>query len=478
MLSKDLRKREDMSDDFELLEQLHTLFYPQSIALIGVPSGMKIGKVFLTALLDMDFEGDIYPVNPYTPEVDGLKSYPNISSIPGAVDLAIVLVPHHSVLSVLRECVAKGVKGAVLFTGGFGESGTNEGQALEKELLDVARTSGMRILGPNCMGICSTDSRLSFFPGFPKEPGPVGIISQSGSLTILLGQLAHQKGIRFSKLVSVGNECDLNSADILTYLIQDPNTRIIGAYLEGIKDGPRFVHCLREAAHKKPVILWKVGATAEGSRAAASHTGSLACSSEVWNGIVQQSGAIPVVGLDDWVDMLVGFSFLPPPLGDRMAIVVGQDGLALAATDACRYSGLRLAEISPGTRVSLSKLISSKAASITNPIDLNVTVPQDASTIMGAIRMVAAEPGVDALLLVGMRLESEEGLLLTRSLAEFSNNSNKPILIVSTISFNQNIIQNLNQANIPFFDSPERAMGTYAKVRYYWRQRTSESIPY
>jgi acyl-CoA synthetase (NDP forming) len=439
---------------------------------------MKIGKVFLTALLDMNFKGDIYPVNPYTPKIDGLKSYPNISSIPGAVDLAIILVPHHAVLSVVRECVAKGVKGAVLFTGGFGESGTDAGQALEKELRDVARTSGMRILGPNCMGICSPDSGLSFFPGFPKKPGPVGIISQSGSLTILLGQLAHHKGIRFSKLVSVGNECDLNSTDILTYLTQDSNTHIIGAYLEGIKDGSRFVTCLREAAHKKPVVLWKVGDTLEGSRAATSHTGSLACASEVWHGIVQQSGAIPVVGLDAWVDMLVGFSFLPSTLGDRMAIVVGQDGLAPAAVDACQRSGLRLADLPPETRGVSSDLKVSETARLTNPMDLNATVPHGVSEIMETIRKVAAASGVDALLLEGIRLENKEGFLLTECLRAFLNEYHKPILIVNTAGLDQNIIQNLSLVGIPFFDSVERAMGTYAKIRHYWRQRNSDHISY
>ncbi len=214
------------------------LFNPRSIAIVGVPAGMNVGKILLTALLDIGFSGDIYPGNPHTAEIDGLKTYPNISAIQGTVDLAIVSVLHNSVLTVARECAAQGVRGVVLFTGGSIEGGTNQGEELEKELGKIAQSSGMRLLGPNCMGIYSSAARLSFFPGLPKDPGTVGIISQSGSLAIMLGKLALQNGIRFSKIVSTGNECDLNSADLLAYFSQDSDTSIRGGYIEGIKNGP------------------------------------------------------------------------------------------------------------------------------------------------------------------------------------------------------------------------------------------------
>ena len=186
----------------KLIDQLTSLFHPRSVALVGVPRGAKMGKVFLTGLLDQGFEGHIYPVNPKVDEIEGFKSYPSISAIPEPVDLAIVLVPHSQTLPVVRECAERGVKGAVLFTAGYGETGTEEGQALEEELARVARAAKMRLIGPNSMGIYAPESGLAFFNGLPKSPGPVGIISQSGSLAVILARMAPQRGVYFSKVFS------------------------------------------------------------------------------------------------------------------------------------------------------------------------------------------------------------------------------------------------------------------------------------
>jgi acetyltransferase len=306
-----------------LIGQMDALFHPRSVAVVGVPRGLKIGKNFLTALLEQGFPGHIYPVNPEAKEIEGLKAYPSVSAIPGPVDLAIVLVPSHRTLPVVKECGAKGVKGAVLFTAGFKETGTEEGESMEEELVQVARSYGMRLIGPNGMGLYCPKSGLSFFPQMSKEQGSVGIISHSGSLTNILGRMASQKGIRFSKVVSLGNECDLTTSDFLTYLGRDPETGLIGCYLEGIKDGPLFLEALKKASTNKPVILWKVGLTWEGSHAATSHTGALAGSREIWQGVVGQAGAIQVVGLEAWVDALMGFSLLTSQLGERMAIISG-----------------------------------------------------------------------------------------------------------------------------------------------------------
>ncbi|MBW2062826.1 MAG: CoA-binding protein, partial [Deltaproteobacteria bacterium] len=331
----------------ELMTQLDALFHPESVAVVGVPRGMKTGKLFLMALLDQGFPGPIYPVHPEAKEIDGLKAFPTVSDIPGPVDLAIVLIPHHQSLAVIKDCAAKGVKGVVLFTAGYKETGTEEGAALEEELVRVARSAGMRLIGPNCMGLYAPKSGLAFFPQLSKEPGPVGIISHSGSLANILARTATQRGIRFSKAVSLGNECDLTIADFLVYLGNDPETRLIGAYLEGIKNGPFFLEALRKASLKKPVILWKVGFTPEGSRAASSHTGALAGSWEVWEGVVRQGGAIPVVGFEAWMDTLMGFSFLTDRLGDSLAVISGPGGLAVSAAEACGTVGLRLAELTP-----------------------------------------------------------------------------------------------------------------------------------
>ena len=202
-----------MNKKENVIQQIDDLFHPRSVAIVGAPRGMKSGAVFLIALLEQGFAGDIYPVNPQAETISGLKSYPSLSDIPGAVDLAIVLVPYQHSLAVIKECAAKGVKGAVLFTAGYNETGTEEGKALQEEILRVAQAAGMRLIGPNGMGLYSPKSGLSFFPQMSKAPGPVGIVSHSGSLTNILGVMASRKGILFSKVISSGNECDLAAAD-------------------------------------------------------------------------------------------------------------------------------------------------------------------------------------------------------------------------------------------------------------------------
>jgi len=429
-----------MDNAHGLIAQIEAIFHPKSVAVVGVPRGMKSGKVFLMGLLDQGFPGHIYPVHPKAKEIDGLKAYPSISAIPGAVDLAIVLVPHDRALSVIQECANKGVKGAVLFTAGYKETGTDEGIAMEKELVRVARSAGMRLLGPNCMGLYSPKTGLSNFPQLPREPGPVAIISHSGSLTNILGLMASKKGIRFSKVVSLGNECDLTSTDFLTYLGQDSETLVIGAYLEGIKDGVSFLNALKNASLKKPVIIWKLGLNPEGRRAAASHTGALTAPQEIWKGVVGQSGAVPVVGFE-----------------------------------ACGNSGLRLAELSAQTRSTLATFVPPTGTSLRNPIDLGLSSSLKIEIYVQAARAAAADPGVDTVVIVGRGLTPETNLLYTESMIHVRKESNKPFIMVSIPEFDRSLAQSFCEAGIPFFETAERAMGTYARVYRYqlWRQERS-----
>jgi acyl-CoA synthetase (NDP forming) len=460
-----------------LIAQLDALFEARSVAIVGVPRGMKMGKLFLVALLEQGFPGDIYPVNPQAKEIDGLRAYPSVSAIPGPVDLAIVLVPHDHALSVVKECAHKGVKGAVLFTAGYKETGTAEGRALEEELVRVARSSGMRLIGPNGMGLYCPKTGLSFFPQVSKEPGPVGIISHSGSLTNILGRLAPQKGIRFSKVVSLGNECDLTSADFLTYLGRDPDTRVIGTYLEGIKEGPFFLKALKAASLQKPVILWKVGLTREGGWAAASHTGALAGSREIWEGVVQQGGAVPVVGFEAWVDTLMGFSLLPHGVGDRMGIISGPGGLAVSAAEACGDNGLRLAPLSPETRAAMAKFVPPAGTSLQNPVDVGLTASLDIEIYIQAARTIAADPGVDAVVIAGIGLNPGGNQRYTEAIIQAQRDSQKPFLMVKISGFDPELAQKFCEAGVPFFETAERAMSTYAKVRRYqsWRETGGSS---
>jgi acyl-CoA synthetase (NDP forming) len=455
----------------KLMAQMDAIFHPKSIAVVGVPRGMKSGKIFLTGLLDQGFPGLIYPVHPEAKEIGGLEAFSSVSVIPGTVDLAIVLVPHHQALSIIKECATKGVRAAVLFTAGYKETGTEEGKALEEELVRVARPAGMRLIGPNCMGLYCPKTGLSNFPQLPREPGPVGIISQSGSLTNILGHMASQRGIHFSKVVSVGNECDLTSTDFLTYLGKDPETLLIGAYLEGIKDGPSFLTALKHASLDKPVILWKLGLNPEGGRAAASHTGALAGSQEIWHGMVRQGGAVPIVGFEAWVDALMGFSLLPSRLGDRMAIISGPGGLAVSAAEACGSAGLKLAELSSHTSSNLATFVPPTGTSLRNPIDLGFTSALNVEIFIQAALIAAADPGVDAVVVIGRGLNPDANQLYTESMIQAHKDMHKPLIMVSIPEFERDLAQKFCEAGIPFFQTAERAISTYARVRRYqvWR---------
>lgn len=455
-----------------LIDQLTSLFHPRSVALVGVPRGPKMGKVFLTALLDQGFKGRIYPVNPKVDEIDGFKSYPAISAIPEPVDLAIVLVPHKHTLPVVRECAEKGVKGAVLFTAGYGEKGTEEGQALEKELARVARAAEMRLIGPNSMGIYAPDSGLAFFNGLPKSPGPVGIISQSGSLAVILARMSPQRGMFFSKVFSVGNQCDLTSADFLYYLGRDDKTLLIGAYLEGIKDGRRFFEALSEASMKKPVILWKLGLTDQGKQAAASHTGALTGAEDIWRSVVNQSGGVNVVGLEEWVDTLMAFTLLPSHLeGNRIAIISGPGGLAVAAAEACGREGMELAKLSSGSRSALAEFIPPTGTSFNNPIDVGLSASNEIELYVRASRVALEDPEVDVVVVIGTGGSPEKSRQYTERLIDEHRTHDKPLLIVKLPSFDPMLCQTFCEAGIPVFETAERAMSTYARVRKYWQWR-------
>lgn len=459
----------------ELIAQIDALYHPRSVAIIGLPRGLKTGKLFLLALLDQEFPGSIYAVHPSASEIDGIKAYPRVSAIPEPVDLAIVLVPHQHTLDVVKDCVEKGVKGAILFTAGYKETGTNEGKELEAELVSVARASGMRLIGPNGMGLYSPKSGLSFFPQLSRESGGVGLISHSGSLSNILGRMGPDLGFGFSKAVSLGNECDLSVADFLIYLGNDPETKLISAYLEGIKDGRLFIEALREASMEKPVIVWKMGLTPEGGAASASHTGALAGSKDVWEGVVQQTGAIQVSGFEEWVDAMMCFTMLPSGIGNRLAIISGPGGLAVSATEACGREGLSLANLSPQTISALSEFVPPTGTSLKNPVDVGMSASLEIDIYIQTARVVAADPGVDTVVMIGIGMDESTNRQYTDAIIQVKNNFDKPFVIVKIPGFDATLVKDIRGAGIPVFESSERAMRAYASaMRYYsWRENIS-----
>jgi acyl-CoA synthetase (NDP forming) len=375
-------------------------------------------------------------------------------------------------LSVIEACARKGVKGAVIFTSGYGETG-QKGLALQQKIVRVARSGGMRLIGPNGMGLYAPDSGLSFFPELSRQTGNVGLVSHSGSLANILGRMASRKGLYFSKAVSIGNECDLSCPDFISYFAQDASVKVIGAYIEGIQDGPAFLSAVRNASLAKPVIIWKMGLTQAGARAAASHTGALAGSAEIWDAVARQAGVLSVHGFEAFLDALMAFSLLPDKVGRRMAIISGPGGLAVSAAEACSAEGLWMATLAADTRAELADLMPPTGTSTANPIDVGLTASLDVNIYIETARRTAMDPGVDAVVVIGIGLDQETNEQYTQGILNVQKASRKPFIMVGIPGFSEDIISRICNAGVPFFDSAERAMQTYALVCRYkdWRRR-------
>ena len=287
---------------------LEEILHPRSIAVVGASGSGGRGGGFVTPLQELGYQGKIYPVNPKYSEIMGMKAYPSVKDIPGPVDYVISSIPASQVLDMIDDCSQKGVKCVHLFTARFSETGRKDAAELEQEILRQARKGGIRLIGPNCMGVYYPAEGLSFFGGMPKESGSVGAACQSGQAVHEIVDLAAQRGVRFSKAISYGNALDFNECDYLDYFAQDPETEIVLMYVEGVRDGRRFFDTLSRTAATKPVIILKGGRGKSGTRVVASHTASLAGSMEIWETLVAQAGAIPVKNFDEMVDVAVTIS--------------------------------------------------------------------------------------------------------------------------------------------------------------------------
>jgi len=357
--------------------ELDHIFNPKSVAIAGVSSKETTlpsqGQRFLQTLLDYGFKGKIYPLNPKGGEILGLKMYPNVKDVPEPVDYVISCIPALAAPQLIKDCAAKGVKVVHLFTSGFSEAGTEEGKQLENELCSLARQSGMRILGPNSAGIYCPKAGLTTRTDFAKESGSVALIAQSGGNYTYTVREGARRGVMFSKAVSYGNAADINETELLEYLAADPDTRVILAYIEGVKNGKLFVQVLREAAKIKPVVVLKGGITESGARAAASHTGVLAGSERVWDNLLRQAGAIRVFSLEELIDMAVTFSYMPLPRGRKTSILGVGGGATVLATDDCTGAGLIVPRLSERIRERIGRLLKEESGTILgNPMDLSL----------------------------------------------------------------------------------------------------------
>ncbi len=351
---------------------LDDIFHPRSIAVVGASAGpVNINtRMFLDSLIEFGYQGQIYPVNPKLDQVSGLRAYPNIRDIPGPVDHVISLIPAEATPQLLTDCAVKRVKTAQLFTSGFVETGDEKGIRLQEELVRIARSGGVRLLGPNCVGIYCPGSRISYCADFPKDAGRVGFIAQSGGYTYLAVRMGAGRGVYYSKVISYGNASDVNEADLLEYLASDPETDIISAYIEGTTDGKRLFRVLTEATAKKPVIIIKKGRTEAGRKGASSHTGALAGDDKVWDSALRQAGVIRVEDVDEMVDLLVTFLLLPTPRGRRAVVIGAGGGVSVRAAEECEAAGLMLPTVPDDLRRELNRHFSLAGSMLRNPVDI------------------------------------------------------------------------------------------------------------
>ncbi len=466
----------------ERLRRIDGMFHPRGIAIIGTSRR----RGYFWVRLQRNFKGKLYPVNPaegdYIKEV-GLKAYPDIKDVPDPVDYAIIAVPADLVPNVLNDCAARGIKGCTVFSSGFSELGTEEGRHREGEIKRVARETGLLVIGPNCMGIYCPTSGMGFHMDLITEPGDVGFIAQSGGHAMSVTLVAYYNGVRFSKAVSYGNAAVVDSTDLIEYFTYDNETRIIAAYIEGVKDGGRFIRVLREACRRKPVIIWRGGCTESGARAAASHTGSIAGSNIIWSTVLRQCGAVEVKSFEELIDAMVMFSRSPVPQGRRIGVVSISGGQSVVLTDSCILSGLRVPELTDEASKALAPLVGEVGSSVRNPIDMAVAWYSPIG-VRKVLKILDRDKSTDATLLeitphhaatAAMEKEVEfPNKAHCRIISKFSDNKNKPLIMVISPSHKNDeavrIREYLVGAGLPVYQNAERAARAYVHMLEYYER--------
>lgn len=416
---------------------LDYIFHPRSVAVVGASQDpTKRGHDYTDGLIQLGFKGPIYPINTKGGEVLGLRVYTSLRDVPGPVDYVISCIPAQQVILLMHDCAAVGVKVVQFFTAGFSETSEETGIRLEAEMLEIAHRGGVRVIGPNCMGIYCPESGLAIdHKGVSKKSGPVAFMSQSGGNANELSRISLSRGVHFSKVVSYGNATDLNETDFMTYFTNDPKTEIIGAYMEGVKDGPSFRAALKAATRQKPVVMLKGGRTSAGSRAVASHTGSLAGSSQVWDAMCRQLNAIQVNDLDQAGDMLTALAHFRMPRGRRVGVVGMGGGRSVQAADDCSDVGLEVPMLSEKAREELKHCVPDAGTSTRNPVDtITIWGPEQFGK---AVAVVAACDNIDFLithLVIDQLITRYQGRKqldeLTNALIAAGRSTDKPIAIV------------------------------------------------
>ncbi|MBW2623536.1 MAG: CoA-binding protein [Deltaproteobacteria bacterium] len=465
--------------------ELERLFYPKNVAFVGAsPKRGSRGNRFMQSYIGQNFRGKIFPVHPSAKSVLGFTSYKRVRDIPDPVDLVIFAIPNSSVLPVIQDCAEKGVKFVHMYTAGFSETGRDEDIELEKEVIDIAKNGKVRLVGPNCMGLYCPEGRIAWSDDFPTEPGPIGFVSQSGQLAGQFIGEAKSYRLRFSKVVSFGNASDLQAHDFFNYLARDKKTKIIGSYLEGLKDGRAFFEFARGIARAKPLVVWKGGVTEGGARATRSHTASIAGSSKIWRALCRQAGIISVESMEELVATISALLRLELPDGPNAAIMGGAGGGSVTMTDVAEKEGLKVPHLSPESIRAFQEFVPISGTSVKNPLDIGGAFfrsgPDKLMTLYDILR---DDPNIDALIfsqrMVRFGGRDVRGLLdvIVKSSLEGMKIMQKPCFIVlgsgdslESEALHQEAQQKYNEAGIatfPTFRLAARVMSNLAVYKQY-----------
>ncbi len=380
--------------------EFEVAFNPKTIAVVGASRSPYLFGDFVANLKLAGFSGHIYPINPKAAKegatIHGLKAYPNLVSVPEKIDLVTASIPAPAIIPLLEQCIAANARNIQIYTAGFKESGTSEGIELERKLQEVAMRGGLNVVGPNCMGLHVPASRITTW-AFMGKPGSVGFISQSGGHAGIFVLEAPEYGVNISKVISYGNAAVMDSTDFLEYMDNDTDTKIIGLYMEGVSDGRKLTSLVRQINRRKPVIIWKGGATDCGARAAESHTGSLGGSREVWDAFFRQTGAVRVNNIDELLDVAILFLNLKHLEGNRVALIGGGGGNSVSSADICDQAGLDVPAFTKETLKKLQEFIPLEGTITRNPIDIAFAMI-DLNVLLRSLELSAADPNIDAVI--------------------------------------------------------------------------------
>jgi len=459
---------------------LKCFFEPQSVAVVGASRNpIKFGHFLLQNLIELGFQGKIYPVNPNADEVLGLKTFPKVDLIEDDVDLAVIIIPASKVPEIMKDCSRKHVKGVVICSSGFRETG-NAGQKLEHEVMSIAKKAGIRVVGPNTTGILNTANNFtSSFAPLPKlKKGNVAFIAQTGLFAAAaFWWIVSKQPFGISKIVGLGNKSDVDDAEVLEYLAEDRDTKVIAIYMEGVKDGERLFKAFKKVSKNKPIIILKSGRTPAGIRASTSHTGSLAVKDEVFDAVCKQTGVIRVSGdLEELLDITKAFSLQPLPRGNKVAVVTVTGAGGVMAADECTRQGLELPTLSDKTLTQIKTNMPTWAV-VNNPVDIEplfeVVGPEGSIRI--ALKAVIQDPNVDNIIVMHVVVPRFIPIFDAKNILSQivkAHHEPKPILTY-LIGFKDTVelyTTQLEEENIPVYSSVERcarALGALWRYRQY-----------